>query len=73
MIEEPVQSFPLQNVYELVHIYIKSELENAGIELQRISANDTITTDEEVPEEIKSRIHEYATDKGITVKFKTSE
>jgi len=69
MNEEPVQSFPLPNVYELVHIYIKSELENVGIELQRIGADDTITTDKEVPEDVKSRIREYAADKGITVTF----
>jgi hypothetical protein len=73
MMEEPVQSFPLPNVYQLVHIHIKSELEEAGIELQRFSADDTITTDKEVPEKIKSRIREYAANKGITVKFETSE
>jgi len=73
MIEEPVQSFPLLNEHELAYIYFKTELEIAGIEVQRISIDDTITTDKEVPEEIKSRIHEYAADKGITVKFITSE
>jgi hypothetical protein len=72
MIEEPVQSFPLPNVYQLVHIYIKSELEDAGIEFQRFSADDTITTDKEVPEDVKSRIREYATDKGIIIKFEVS-
>ncbi|HUV62712.1 MAG TPA: hypothetical protein VMW24_02380 [Sedimentisphaerales bacterium] len=69
MREEPVQNFPLPNEHELAHIYIKSELENAGIEVQRISIDGTITTDKEVPEEIKSRLREYAADKGITVTF----
>jgi hypothetical protein len=73
MIEEPVQSFPPPNELEIYYIYIKTELENAGIEVQRISIDDTITTDKEVPEEIKSRIYEYASDKGIIVKFTTSE
>ena len=73
MREEPVQSFPLPNEYELAYIYIKTELEKVGIDVQRISIDDTITTDKEVPEEIKSRIREYAADKGITIKFKTSE
>jgi hypothetical protein len=73
MTEEPVQSFPLPNVYELVHIYIKSELENAGIELQRISIDGSVTTNKEVPEETKSRLREYAADKGIIVKFLTSD
>ena len=73
MIEEPVQSFPPPNEPETFYIYIKTELENAGIEVQRISIDDTITTDKEVPEKIKSRISEFATDKGITIKFKISE
>jgi len=73
MREEPVQSFPLPNEHELAYIYIKTELEIAGIEVQRISIDDTITTDKEVPEEIKSRIYEHAADKAITVKFITSE
>jgi hypothetical protein len=73
MREEPVQTFPLPNEHELAYIYIKTELENEGIEVQRISIDDTITTNKEVPEKIKSRIREYAADKGITVKFLTSE
>lgn len=73
MREEPVRIFSLPNEHELAYIYIKTEIENAGIEVQRISIDDTVTTDKEVPEEVKSRIHEFAADKGITVKFKTSE
>jgi hypothetical protein len=79
MIEEPIQSFPLPNQLELAHVYIKTELESAGIEVQRISIDHpapidcvVITTDREVPEEIKSRIREYAADKGITVRFEVS-
>lgn len=73
MREEPDQGIPLPNEHELTYIYIKTELEKEGIEVQRISVDDTITTDKEVPEEIKSRIHEYAADKGIIIKFITSE
>jgi len=72
MREEQVKTFPLPNEHELAYIYIKTEIENAGIEVQRISVDDTVTTDEEVPEEVKSRIREYAADKGITVKFEVS-
>jgi hypothetical protein len=73
MSEELVRSFPLPDQLELACRYIKSELESAGIEVQRISIDDTITTDKEVPEGIRSRICEYAADKGITVTFLTSE
>ncbi len=73
MREEQVKTFPLPNEHELAYIYIKTEIENVGIEVQRISIDDTVTTDKEIPEEVKSRIHEFAADKGIAVKFKTSE
>lgn len=72
MREEPDQGIPLPNEHELAYIYIKSELENEGIEVQRIGIDDTITTNKQVPEEIKLRIREYAADKGITVAFKVS-
>jgi hypothetical protein len=72
MRDEPYQSFPLPNEHELDYIYIKTELENEGIEVQRISIDDTINTNKKVPEEIKSHIREYAADKGITVAFKVS-
>jgi len=72
MREEPVQSFPLPNECELAYIFIKTELENAGIEVQRTSVDDTITTNKEVPEELKSRVCECAADKGITLKFRVS-
>jgi hypothetical protein len=72
MIEEPVQSFPPPNELSTHYTYIKTELENAGIEVQQIGIDDTITTDKEVPEDIKSSIREYAADKGISVKFEVS-
>jgi hypothetical protein len=73
MREEQFQSFPHPNEQNTYYIYIKTELEKAGIEVQRISIDNTITTDKEVPEDIKSHIHAYASDKGIAVKFKTPE
>ena len=72
MMEEPIKEFPLPNEYDTYYIYIKTEIEKAGIEVQRISIDDTITTDKEVPEEIKSKIKDYANDKGIAIKFKVS-
>jgi len=73
MREESVQNFPLPNEHELVHEYIKTELENEGIELQQINIDGTVTTNKKVPEETMLRIRQYAAYKGITVKFLTSE
>ena len=73
MSEERARSFPPPNEREGDYVYIKTEIENAEIEVQRISIDDTITTDKEVPEEIKSRLREYAADKGINLTFVTSE
>ena len=42
MIEESIHSFPPPNELETYYIYIKTEIENAGIEVQRISVDDTI-------------------------------
>lgn len=72
MREEPDEGIALPNGDELAWIYIESEIEIAGIQVQQISADDTITTDREVPEEIMSRICEYAADKGITIRFRVS-
>lgn len=79
MREESAQSFPRpeQNNAELVHIYVKSELEKAGITLQRIGIDSpnktcTVTTDIEVPEKIKSNICQFSDYKGIAIKFLTS-
>jgi hypothetical protein len=73
MREEPVQSFPLPNECEFAYIFIKTELENAGIEVLQIGGPDdtamTVTTNKEVQEEIKARIREFAADKGIAVTF----
>ncbi len=72
MIEDQNESFPLPNDRECIWRFIKSELEEAGFEVQRMSEDETITTDREVPESIKSRLREYAADKGITLKFRVS-
>ena len=73
MRKEPVESFALPNERELAYRYIKSELESNGIEVQRISIDDTITTDKEVPEKLMSHVREFAADKVIDVKFLTSD
>lgn len=78
MREESPHSFPRpeQNNAELVHGYIESELKKEGISLQRINILNktfTVTTDMDVPEEVKSNICQYSAYKGITVKFQTRE
>lgn len=75
MNEEPIQ-FPLPNPVDLIRTNIESELTKAGIALQQIGAditdkNFTVTTDKEVPEEIKSSIRKYAEYKGFTIEFLT--
>jgi len=77
MREESPQSFPLPNPVELVHIYIRSELQKAGITLQRINIDIlnkicSVMSDKKVPEGIMSNIRNYAGSKGITMKFLTS-
>ena len=72
MREESIPEFPQPNPYELVHVYIEGELKKAGITLQQINIDGTVTTDIEVPERIKSNICQYAACKGITIKFLTS-
>lgn len=69
MREESSQSFPQLNNAESVHAYIKSKLKKAGITLQQINIDGTVTTDKSVPEEIRSDISQYAACKGITIKF----
>ncbi len=73
MNEEPIQ-FPLPNPVDLISTYIESELTKAGITVQRIGTgitdkNITVTTDKEVPEEIKSSIRKYAEYKGFIIEF----
>jgi len=69
--------FPQPNPYELVGIYIRSELEKAGVTLRQMNIDFlnntcTVTTDKKILEEIMSNICQYAASKGITVKFLTS-
>ncbi len=75
MNEEPNQ-FPLPNPVELIQTNIESELTKAGITIQRIGAgitekNFTVTTDKEVPEEIKSSIRKYAENYDFIIEFLT--
>jgi len=77
MTEESIKDFSQSNPYELVGIYIRSELEKARITLQQINIDFlnntcTVTTDMEVPEKTKSNICQYPAYKGITIKFLTS-
>lgn len=72
MREEQFTSYSLPNEYELFYNYIKTVIEKEGIEVHRFSIDDTVTTNKEVPEEIKSRIREYAAYKGIPIKFEVS-
>jgi len=72
MREESTHNIPQENVHELVHVYIASELEKARIEIRQINIDGTLTTDKTVPEETMSSIREYAASKGITIKFLTS-
>lgn len=77
MREESPQSFPRPDPYELIYEDIDSELQKAGIRLERTDSDRpnntcTITTDKKVPEEVMSSIRQYADYKGITIKFLTS-
>ena len=74
MTEESIQDFPQPNPYDLVGIYIRSELEKARIALQQININFlnntcTVTTDKKAPENIMSNIREHVENKGFTIKF----
>ena len=74
MTEESPQAFPEPHAAELIHVYIKSELEKAGIDLQKIGIIDrtvTVTTDTKVPEEIISSMREHVGPKGFTINFLT--
>ena len=65
------------DVDELVHVYIKTKLDEVGIKLTEIDKDGTddtvviVTTDKEVPD-TKSDICEFADDKGMTIIFKTA-
>jgi len=63
---------------KLVHVMIESELQQVGISLQRSEVdtdfkNYLVTTDKKVPDEVISKICQYAAYKGMAVKFRTSE
>ena len=68
------------DVDELVHVYIKDELDKVGIKCCGIGRGAectddtvwTVTTDKEVPEATKSDICEFADDKDRTIIFKTA-
>lgn len=75
--EETISDFPQPNPYLLIDVYIRSELEKAGISIQRINIDFlknicTVTTDMEVTEKIKSNICQYPVYKGINIEFQTS-
>ena len=72
MIEDSIPDFSQPNPYELIQVYIEGELKKPGIKLQQINMMGTVTTDKEVPEEIKSSICRHAASKGITIEFLTS-
>ncbi len=74
MNEESPQSFSLPNPVELIVIIIMTDLIKAGITIQQSGTEITnkiftVTTDEEVPEEIKSSHREYAQSYGFTIKY----
>ena len=67
---------PIPNPIELIGITILTVLMKAGIPVRQyggdsLKSNFTVTTDKEVPEEIKSSISEYAKAYGFTIEFKT--
>ena len=74
MTEESIPDFPQPNPYDLVGVYIRSELKKAGITVQGNGIDIpnkkfTVTTDKKVPEDIMSNLREYVENKGFTIKF----
>jgi hypothetical protein len=66
--------FPRPNNAELIYAYIEGELRKEGINIQGMSIIDgTVITDEEVPNAVMSRIRQYAANRGMTIKFQTSD
>lgn len=69
---------PTDNDDELVHVYIKSELDKVGININRIGTDSTdrtvvtVITDKDVPKTTKSNTRLYAADKGMTIDFQTA-
>ena len=66
---------PTDNDDELVNVYIQSELDKVGININRIGTDSTdrtvvtVITDKDVPKETKSNTRLYAADKGRTIEF----
>jgi hypothetical protein len=72
MSKENPKNFPIQSRFELVQVYINTELKKAGINLRQISVDGTVftvSTDKEVSKEGMSNICQYAACKDITVIF----
>jgi len=69
---------PTDNDDELVHVYIQSELDKVGININRIGTDSTdrtvvtVITDKDVPKATKSNTRLYAADKGRTIEFQTA-
>jgi len=70
MEEEFPQDFPLSENAEIVFNCIKCDLEKAGIKIINSNIDGTITTDKEVPEDIKRNIVKLP---GVKIKFLTSK
>jgi hypothetical protein len=66
----PHKFIPYSNV-ELVYAYVKTLLDKNKIILQKTVVNGEIVTDKEVPDNIKSDIEQYASAKGVSIKFVT--
>jgi len=76
MNEESPQSIPLPDPVQLIGIIIMTDLIKAGVTVQQygreIPDNKfTVTTDKEVPEEIKKSIRKYAENYGFSIEFLT--
>ena len=75
MNEESPQ-FAQPRAVDLIGIIIMTDLIKAGITVQQYgieipNKNFSVTTDKEVPEEIKSSIRKYAENYDFTIKFLT--
>lgn len=78
MATESSKWYPNPSKAELLSVHIKTTLEQAGFEVLKLDGRSkdswTVTTDKDVPEEIKSNIREYAgsfISIGVSVNFVT--
>jgi hypothetical protein len=71
MEEELPQYLPPPDNAELVFGCIECDLETAGIKILNSNIDGTITTDKEVPEDIKENIVRLAGGYGFNIKFLT--